>query len=856
MTASKTALRNAWLREARPSRSNDAAGPSLHAATRPAVRGKFLYVGDEKYWVKGVTYGTFRPDADGHAFPDPRRIESDFAQMAGEGINSVRVYTPPPRALLDLALRYGLKVMIGLPWEQHIAFLDDPARARAIVAKVRSDIDAIAGHPAILCYAVGNEIPASIVRWHGRRRVERFIRRLYSVVKAADPGALATYVNFPTTEYLQLPFLDFFCFNVYLESRDRLEAYLARLQNLAGEKPLLMAEIGLDSRRNGLDTQALSLEWQVRTAFAAGCVGAFAFAWTDEWHRGGHDIDDWDFGLTSRDRRPKPALAAVRGAFAEVPFAADTAWPRASVVVCSCNGARTIRDTLEALKHLEYPNFEVIVVNDGSRDDTPRIAAEYPVRLITTENRGLSAARNTGWQEATGDIVAYIDDDAYPDPHWLQYLAYRFMTGDWVGVGGPNIAPPGDGPIADCVANAPGGPVHVLVTDTEAEHIPGCNMAFRREALAAVGGFDARYRAAGDDVDLCWRLQERGGRIGFHAAAMNWHHRRDSMAMYWRQQTGYGKAEALLEEKWPEKYNALGHLSWSGRLYGRGFAVPIAVGKSRVYGGVWGSAAYQSLYEPAPATLLSLPLMPEWHMVIAALAALSLLGLSWPPLLAAVPLLMLAVAAPILQAAHAATRAHFPVPPQSLAQRLERWVITFVLHLMQPVARLVGRINHGLTPWRRRIAESNDVSNVGGARRQTLWSETWRPSERWVEMLEAAARSQGAHVQRGGEFDDWDLEIRGGFWGGARVLIAVEEHGAGKQLVRMKHSRCSANGSLLAAFILGGLALAAAIGGGYLAALLLAAGMVSLLGAVAVDSGRARRVAAAALMICSRSSDA
>jgi GT2 family glycosyltransferase len=774
------------LRERAASRETGAgaagtAGPRTAAVARPEVRGKFLFVGDRKYWVKGVTYGTFRPDANGHPFPDASRVDADFARMAEAGINAVRVYTPPPRSLLDAALRHGLKVMVGLPWEQHVAFLDEPGRADDIVRRVRGDVRACAGHAALLCYAVGNEIPASIVRWHGRRRVERFIERLYRATKEEDPGALVTYVNFPTTEYLRLPFLDFFCFNVYLETRDRLEAYLARLQNLAGEKPLLMAEIGLDSRRNGLAAQAESLEWQVRTAFAAGCVGAFAFAWTDEWHRGGHDIDDWDFGLTTRDREPKPALAAVTRAYAEVPFPADTKWPRVTVVVCSYNGARTIRDTLEGLRRVEYPDFEVIVVDDGSTDATPRIAAEYDVRLISTENRGLSNARNTGWQQAAGEIVAYIDDDAYPDPHWLHYLAYRFMTGDWVGVGGPNIAPHGDGPIADCVANAPGGPVHVLVSDTEAEHIPGCNMAFRREALAAIDGFDPRYRTAGDDVDLCWRLQERGGRIGFHAGAMDWHHRRNSLVMYWRQQKGYGKAEALLEEKWPERYNAVGHLAWTGRLYGRGFTLPIPSGRSRVYSGVWGSAAYQSLYQPAPVTLLQLPLMPEWGFVVAALGVLSLLGLSWPTLLWAIPLFVLATAAPVAQAALAASRAHFPVPAATPGERLRRWLLTFYLHLIQPLGRLIGRIRHGLTPWRRRAA----LAKLSIAPRAMIWSETWKAPEAWVADLEAALRGEGAIVTRGGDCEQWDLAVRGGLFGGLRCLLAVEEHGGGKQLVRL-----------------------------------------------------------------------
>ena len=176
------------------------------------------------------------------------------------------------------------------------------------------------------------------------------------------------------------------------------------------------------------------------------------------------------------------------------------------MVVCSYNGARTIRDCCEGLAQLEYPNFEVIVVNDGSTDATPDIVSQYDFRLISTENRGLSNARNTGWQEARGEIVAYIDDDAYPDPHWLTYLAAAFMRTTHVGIGGPNLPPPGDGPIADCVANAPGGPVHVLLSDTEAEHIPGCNMAFRKTALQAIGGFDPQFRTAGDDVDVCWRL--------------------------------------------------------------------------------------------------------------------------------------------------------------------------------------------------------------------------------------------------------------------------------------------------------------------------------------------------------------
>lgn len=750
---------------------------------RPRVQGKFLFAGHEKLYVRGVTYGTFRPDAVTGAEYDAAQTERDFAQMAAQGINAVRTYTVPPRWLLDAAERHGLRVMVGLPWAQHIAFLDDAATVREIVAQVRAGVAACAGHPAVLCYALGNEIPASIVRWHGARRIERFLHRLYRVAKDTDPDGLITYVNYPSTEYLTLPFLDFFCFNVYLEAEQTLSAYLSRLQNIAGERPLVLAEIGLDSQRNGAEQQAATLAWQLRTTFSAGCAGAFVFAWTDEWHRGGHDINDWDFGLTTRTRTPKLALDAVSQAFATVPFAAQD-WPRISVVVCSYNGARTIRDCLEGLRGLAYPSFEVIVVNDGSADATPDIVREYPeFQLISTANRGLSAARNTGYLAATGDIVAYTDDDARPDPHWLTYLAHTFMTTAHAGVGGPNIAPLGDGPIAECVANAPGGPVHVLLSDTTAEHIPGCNMAFRRSVLEELGGFDPQFRTAGDDVDFCWRILERGWTLGFSPAAMVWHHRRNSARMYWKQQRGYGKAEALLEAKWPEKYNAAGHLTWGGRLYGKGLVEAVTLRRGRIYQGTWGAALFQSVYQPAAGLWSALPQMPEWWLLIFALAGLSVLGLHWPPLLSALPLLGLALSAALLQAFAGGARASFLTKPASRGAELKLRGLTAALHFIQPLARLRGRIEHGLSLWRNR-----SLTGLAWPRNFTvaLWSENWREPSEWLERTAQNLRAGGIVTQHGGDFDAWDLMARGGLLSAVRLLAVTEEHGAGRQLVRVR----------------------------------------------------------------------
>ncbi len=777
-------------------------------ALRASVRGKFLWLGDEKLYVRGVTYGTFRPSEDGVDYPGPQQVDEDFAAMAAAGFNTVRTYTVPPRWLLDAAQRHDLLLMIGIPWEQHIAFLDEPERCDAIEDRVREGVRACAGHPAVFAYSVGNEIPASIVRWHGRRRIERFLERLYKAAKEEDPDGLVTYVNFPTTEYLDLPFLDFCAFNVYLESEDRLEAYLARLQVVADERPLLMAEIGLDSRGNGEAAQAESLCWQLRSAFRAGCAGATVFAWTDEWHRGGFDVEDWDFGLVRRDRTAKPALRAVRDTLAELPLPPGARWPRCSVVVCSYNGSRTIPECLAAATALDYPDYEVIVVDDGSTDGTAEIARAYVAHVISTPNRGLSSARNTGAKAATGEIVAYCDDDAAPDPHWLTYLTTTYLSTEHVAVGGPNVAPPGDGVVADCVANAPGNAIHVLLSDTVAEHIPGCNSSFRREALLEAGGFDPQFRIAGDDVDLCWRLLDRGWTIGFNPAAMVWHHRRDSIRAFWRQQRDYGRAEAMLERKWPEKYNTAGHVSWAGRVYATGRRTFLE--RWRVYYGTWGTGAFQRMYSAGQPRFAHLPLMPEWFLVVALLAVLTALGALWTPLLAAAPLLALAVGAVAGDAWVGATRARFKTPVGSRRGRLRLRALTAFLFMLQSYARLHGRLAEGLRPSRRRALPALRLPRP---RVRVVWSETWHSVEERLQAIESRLRNAGLRVRRGGDFDKWDLAVWGGPLAFSRIRMAIEEHGGGRQQLRFRISPGPAPPALAVAAVLALLATVAVLGG-------------------------------------------
>jgi len=805
------------------------------SSNRTVVEGKFLSAGGEPFFVRGITYGAFRPDEADREYADEQLIERDFAQMAAFGINTVRIpHTMPPRSLLDIAATHGLRVMVGLSAEQSAGHLIDRNLPKDFVTRFRAKLRPCAGHPALLCVALGNEIMASQARWLGSRRITRYLHWLYTIVKEEDPDAIVTYVNYPTTEYLELPFLDVVSFNVYLESKTELRAYLARLQNVAGDRPLLLTELGLDSLRHGDLAQAQALDWQIRTTFEAGAAGAIIFSWTDEWFRADCQVEDWAFGITDLDRNPKPAAHVVRKAFHETPFAPAADWPKISVVVCSYNGARTLRQCLDALVSLDYPNYEVILVNDGSTDDTLAIAQDYPIRLINQPNMGLSAARNVGLAASNGSIVAYLDDDAFPHRYWLRYLAAAFDRSTHVGIGGPNLPPVGDGLIAECVAAAPGNPLPVLLSDEIAEHIPGCNMAYRREALLAIDGFDTRFRTAGDDVDLCWRLQDRGWTIGFCPAAVVWHHRRNSIRAYWKQQYGYGKAEAQLDDKWPQHCNALGHIGWTGRIYSCGAGLANLL-RQPIYHGVWGTAPFQAAHPRETNLALSLLATPEWYIVVVLLALLTIGGLLWKPLLFAGPLLLLALAGRIAEAGLSAARTTMMWKCAGF-ERLGRWFVIAFLNFSQPFVRLLGRVRDGLTPWRWRAPVQ---SRLPWRLSTAIWSEHWREPDDWVRHTRDIIRREGTRVIDGGPYDRWDVEVPGGALGTARLLIAVEDQGAGRQYVRFGiWPKCSSAGLAIIA-LLGTVAGAAATTTAWTAAIVFISVDALFIARVAQEAGRA-----------------
>lgn len=748
--------------------------------SRVRTAGKFFARGGKKIQVQGVTYGPFAPAADGQPFPSVEQTRHDFRHMRDIGINSIRTYHVPPDWLFHVADEEGLTVFVDIPWSKHLCFLDSTQAQKEARLAIRRAAERGQSHPCILAYSIGNEIPTDIIRWHGSRRVEEFLAELMDVAKQTDPGGLVTYTSFPPTEYLDLSFLDFATFNVYLHDLETFRNYLFRLQNLVGDKPLLLGELGMDTLRHGEVEQASFLAGHVRETRQLGLAGVFVFSWTDDWFTGGYQIEDWAFGITHADRLPKASHHALGEIFqSSLPeLLQDT--PRVSVVVCTYNGGRTLAQCLYSLQKLNYPDYEIIVVNDGSTDATREILARFPdVRAFHQENMGLSVARNTGLQAATGEIVAYTDDDCFADPDWLAHLVSQLQQSGAHAVGGPNLTPE-DGWLAACVAASPGQPTHVLESDQEAEHIPGCNMAFHREALLAINGFDPVYRKAGDDVDVCWRLQDAGMWITFAPGAMVWHHRRPGPRSFFRQQAGYGEAEALLHCKHPDRFTNLGNGKWRGVLYGAALQ-GLRLGRNIIYRGVFASGLFQCLYQSGPCHWAMLPSTLEWHALVFLVAAA---GFIWPWAFA-VAGIMLSLS--LLVACLQAGQARLPAQHDHIFSRL----IVAGLCYAQPLVRSWKRYRTYL--FARRVSihdpalqKPGDVLPWTGRRTISYWSEKWLDR---TELLNEVIgylneRSWSKAIDSG--WSSWDLQIYCDRWTSVRIHTVQEDHGSGKRLLHLR----------------------------------------------------------------------
>jgi glycogen(starch) synthase len=200
-----------------------------------------------------------------------------------------------------------------------------------------------------------------------------------------------------------------------------------------------------------------------------------------------------------------------------------TATPKISIVVNTYNRGASLRVTLASLRQLDYPNFEVVVVNGPSTDDTATVLAAHAgeIKAAACEQRNLSMSRNIGVALAAGAIVAFIDDDAYPDPAWLDRLAEAYADDEVAGAGGPVYDHTGAAlQTKYLISNRIGQSTPLLEPNPGAWlNVPGSNAfptllgtnsSFRRDRLVAIGGFDEEFEFFLDETDVCARIVDAG----------------------------------------------------------------------------------------------------------------------------------------------------------------------------------------------------------------------------------------------------------------------------------------------------------------------------------------------------------
>ena len=747
---------------------------------------KFFFDGDRKFFVKGVTYGPFRPDADGDYFGTPEQLDQDLAQMREVGLNLLRIYHSPPNWFLDRCAAAGLRVLITLPWAKHIEFLRGKPARDAVIDSIRAAVRKHAGHPAIFGYLVGNEISSTMVRWLGVRRVTEFLEHLIRIARHESPEVLFSYASFPPTEFLLPQNVDFLCFNVYLHSQRDFERYLLRLQNLAEERPLILGEFGMDTIRHGEDEQAQMLGWHLDSVVKCGLAGTVFFSWTDEWFTGEQEITDWAFGIVTRERAPKKVFGFLREKLgqsdAPLPRPPLRREPMISVIVCSYNGAPTLAACLDSLGKIAYPAYEVILVDDGSTDDTAEIAARYPqIRYVRQENHGLSHARNTGAAAAQGEVLAYTDSDCMADTDWLYYLVATLLSGNYAGVGGPNVSPPAQNWIQASIAAAPGGPSLVLLTDTVAEHIPGCNMAWYRWAFDNVGGFDPEYRKAGDDVDFCWRIQQAGHEIAYSPTAIVWHHRRFTLEAFQEQQEGYGEAESMLRFKHLIFFGPTGTAKWRGQIYGAP-RFSWFINRPIVYHGTFGDGLFQSIYPTPQSEIAGYLNSVEWFALTVFLFGLGI----FLPEVRIVPYLMFGgtLCVAISYMLHARIEPKF----DTIAARMLVMFLAFTQPLVRGWSRYFTWLQFKRTP-RAVIAAPESLpassSFTGSYARRSYWSDEGKDRQPLLAATLALLEEEGWRYSTDTGWNDWDIHIYGNFWWSMVLQTVTEYHGGGKCLTRV-----------------------------------------------------------------------
>ncbi len=233
--------------------------------------------------------------------------------------------------------------------------------------------------------------------------------------------------------------------------------------------------------------------------------------------------------------------------------------PFVSIIIPVRNRPDEIKACLESLLVLDYPSdkLEIIVVDDASTDHTPSIVKQFNVRLIQLEtNQKAPYCRNLAAGKAKGDILAFIDSDCIADKGWLSHLVQAFLDPK-VGIVGGRV----DGFFKTSRLDRYEQVNSSLIIGTHIKrsgdankffYVPSCNLLVKKDLFLTLGGFNPKL-AVGEDVDLCWRIQNAGSEVEFRPNGTVFHRHRNKLAPFCQRRFDYGTSEPLLQKLHPDR---------------------------------------------------------------------------------------------------------------------------------------------------------------------------------------------------------------------------------------------------------------------------------------------------------------
>jgi len=511
--------------------------------TPPTIRvhGKFISRDGGKFLLKATRLPGVAGALD---LSEKLALRRRLDELADANVNTLVLTEAQAESVLGVAGRAGLSALVELAIARQD--LISPEAVRLAIARVAQTVSILRGYPGLIGFVIDccdDDLALAPPALEGLRRGLAGLARTIHESRGNELIGLARRPRIPAIAndghqlsqilsravgedltYVRL---------ARIEPADFATAILA-IHRLAGVRPLVI-EFG--------EEWAAHAE-VVGRAFGLGAAGVVAPAHQPSVPPG------WQHVPMPSAGEPPP-FANLNGS--SIPLPKGT--PMVSVVVVAHDDQRTIAACLESISQVHYPNYEVIVVDDGSRDLTAEIAAGVNgagrIRVIRQRHGGIGAALNAGMRAARGPLIAITRADCVVDADWLGLAVRAIAEGRLDGCGGP-IYP--SAAVSGIAARAIASLTNMLTTDAPGMHatmLNDRNMVVRKASLIAAGGFDARFIDGAAAADLAARMVEAKMTLGWCPAGLVWCDARVGVAEYYRRRIADGRAAALLARKHP-----------------------------------------------------------------------------------------------------------------------------------------------------------------------------------------------------------------------------------------------------------------------------------------------------------------